>query len=367
MRDKKCFLQGFENLLSPAGKQALEAKCDKAEAILDSVLAKGQFSYDIAYRLQAAVIELQKLGLELPPQINCFIQSMVRLQNTVSEMNTILNQAKALLDATQRLTFPAKQRDELDIVGKAFDVCCSAEGQKIVKEPDNIFYQNAENITAFQKYIISNELGGESVMQSDIYEKNGAYYEKVAQRLKEAANPSEEAAKLVAILRSHTDSEHDDQDKYLLADVTDALNQFEPKPENKNAEIKAFCDVYCRSVVQLISKMQMGERDIVTTKLNPPATFASAIMGVLFDNSDAVDSMMNDNFTDAEKSAIKDDVLDIATKELNVSKASLVSSGLGAFFGIGNGPDPEEIVMDAIINDAKQMGGDKSYQVDIGV
>ena len=380
VRDKKCFLQGFENLLSPAGKQALEAKRDKAEAILDSVLAKGQFSYDIAYRLQAAVIELQKLGLELPPQINCFIQSMVRLQNTVSEMNTILNQAKALLDATQRLTLPAKQRDDLDIIGKAFDIGCSAEGQKIIQKPNNIFiYQNAEKITAFQKYIVSDELGGVNVMHSGIYKENGAYYEKVAQRLKEAANPSAEADKLVATLCSHADPEHNENDRILLELVTKARDQFKQAiadadtPAKKTAAIKAFCDAYCRFVTQFISKMQSGERDIVTTKLDPPATFASAIMGVLFDNSDAVNTMMDANFTEEEKTAIRKDVTNIATSELNVNSGKLYASG---FFGNLLNMDSifgkeikgaDEIVMDAIIEDAKKMGGDKSYQVDIGV
>ena len=379
LRDKKCFLQGFENLLSPAGKQALEAKRDKAEAILDSVLAKGQFSYDIAYRLQAAVIELQKLGLELPPQINCFILSMVRFQNTISEMNTILNQAKALLDATS-LTLPAKERDELDIVGKAFDISCSAEGQKIVQKPENIFiYQDVENITAFQKYIVSDEMGGENVTHSGIYEKNGTYYEKVAQRLKDAENPAAEADKLVGFLRSHADPEHSDNDKFLLEDLTGSIEQFKQAiaaadtPDKKIAAIEAFCDVYCRIVAQFISNMQHGEKDSVTTKLNPPATFASAIMSVLFDNSDAVNTMMDANFTNEEKEAIRNDVKHIATSELNVSTGKLYASGLfgnllnmDSFFGMEvKGAD--EIVMDAIIEDAKKMGGDKSYQVDIGV
>ena len=98
-RDKSFFLEGLEKLLSPAGKAALEANRDKAEAILDSILSKGKFSYDIVYRLNAAIVELQKLGLELPPQINCFVQSMARLANTVSEMNSILNQTRTLLDS----------------------------------------------------------------------------------------------------------------------------------------------------------------------------------------------------------------------------------------------------------------------------
>ena len=89
-------------------------------------------------------------------------------------------------------------------------------------------------------------------------------------------------------------------------------------------------------------------------------------MTVLFESSAAVDKMMRENFTTEETTAIRNDILGIATGELGVSKASLVGSGLSSFFGF-KGPDPEEIVKQAIINDAKKMAGDKSYQVDIGV
>ena len=32
------------------------------------------------------------------PQVNCFVQSMARLSNTLSDMNTIINQTSELLD-----------------------------------------------------------------------------------------------------------------------------------------------------------------------------------------------------------------------------------------------------------------------------
>ena len=70
-RDKDFVLKGFESLMSAKGRVALEKNREKAEAILEAVLdkSKGAFGFNIVYRLQAAVVELQKLGLELPPQI----------------------------------------------------------------------------------------------------------------------------------------------------------------------------------------------------------------------------------------------------------------------------------------------------------
>ena len=65
-----------------------------------------------------------------------------------------------------------------------------------------------------------------------------------------------------------------------------------------------------------------------------------------------------------EKSTIEKDIVSIATNELNVKKSTLASSVLSSFFG---GQGPEAIVKQAIIDDAKKMASDKSYQVDIGV
>ncbi len=371
MRDSKFFLQGFENLLSPAGKQALATNRAKAEAILESVLAKGKFSYDIAYRLQAAIIELQKLGLELPPQINCFIQSMVRLQNTISEMNTILNQSRTLLETTNNINRPPQQRDELDIIGKAFDFACSPEGKAMVPVPDNMHWHGKTEMTAYQKFIFSEEMGGKTLMTSPFYRKGGEYYEKVATRLGNAEAPGAEVDIIVNMLKANADIEHNVMDKGILGEVDKAVPKFKAAiaaaktPEDKRKAIDDFCDVYSGLAVrQMVGNLQHGENFLVTAKIKPPSTFSSAIMSVLFVNSDAVDEMMDGNFTNDEKSALRSDIANIATSELNVSKAKLVGSVFGSFFG---GEDPETVVKKAIINDAKTMAGDKSYQVDIGV
>lgn len=75
-RNSEFMLDGIKKLMSAEGRGALadENIRDKAKAILGKVLDKsnGGFAFNIVYRLQAAVSELQKLGLELPPQINAF-------------------------------------------------------------------------------------------------------------------------------------------------------------------------------------------------------------------------------------------------------------------------------------------------------
>ena len=87
-------LQSVERLLSPGGKAALAANRAKAEAIVKAVNAKGNFSFHACYRLEAILSEFQKLGLELPPQINCFIQSMTRMQNMFAATNALIAEIK---------------------------------------------------------------------------------------------------------------------------------------------------------------------------------------------------------------------------------------------------------------------------------
>ena len=268
---------------------------------------------------------------------------------------------------------PAKERDELDILGKAFDLAVSPEGKVMVPNPARL-YGGKKEITAFQKFINSKEMGGSTPISSPLFSKGGDYYEKVAARLANADDPADTADKLVNLLRANADPEHNVSDQGLLGQSDAALAKFKTAiaaagtPEAKRKAIEDFCDTYSDHVVKnMIVGLQNGELFATTASLKPPASFASAIMGVLFVNSDAVEEMMDANFSDGEKATLKSDILGIATKELGVSKASLVSSGLGSFFGIGSGPDPEEIVKKAIIDDAKKNAGDNSYQVDIGV
>ena len=358
LRNKDFFLAGFERLLSPEGKQTLAANRDKAVAILDAVLAKGKFSYDVAYRLQAAAAELQKLGLELPPQVNCFIQSMVRLQNTVSEMNTIMNQAKALLDATTGLVKPpAGPRDELDFIGPLLDFKFSEAGHKMVRNRGDHVMRGAEKITAFQKRLFSAELGGQNTSNIPALKEGGEYFEKCRTRLAEADDPVAEARRLVDLLRPYANPENDtDPCNGNITNATLNVDEFEralaaaQTPEAKAAAIRTFADEHCKIVAAFLSTIKNAERALADFPILPPNSFASAVMGVLFGGADAVTNMIDKNFTAAERTALMFSVKAKSVSELH----------LGWFAG-------QETIINAIIEDSQSMGGDTSYKVDIGV
>ena len=76
-----------------------------------------------------------------------------------------------------------------------------------------------------------------------------------------------------------------------------------------------------------------------------PKSFASALMGILMDNFDA----LSNTFADSTGRLLVD-----------VKSISMHELGLGLFSG-------QQATIDAIKKDARDMPGENSYQVDIGV
>ena len=361
-RDKQFILEGFENLLSPAGKAALAANHDKVVAVLDSLLTKGRFSYDMVYRLNAVVSELQKLGLELPPAINCFVQSMARLSNSLSEMNTIINQTSILLEAANAYVpqGPAPQRDELDIFGLAFDFRASPEGKVLVEDDESIVGLTKNGvpvpITAFCHALTVEGFGGHSI-EAGAFQPGGSYHNAVVNRVAGAQDSVKAAGELVAILRGHLNAGHISKNdkgyiETLEGDVISALTAELGKadtPEKRTAAISTFATQYCSMIKLMFAGIQESEGGLVHMRtfelVEGPSSFANAVMTTLMDNFDALQT----TFADSSFRLITD-VKSISKKEL----------GLSYFSG-------QAATIAAIKEDTRKMAGDDSYQIDIGV
>ncbi len=378
MRDKKFFLQGFEKLLSAEGKAALEANRAKAEAILDSVLAKGAFSFDVCYRLQGALSELQKLGLEMPPQINCFVQSMTRFQNTIAEMNTILNQTRAVIDALKE--GPAVENlpppDPLDIMGDMLHSAKKPEGAKLV-ELENPAYDPAApegdpdripswTVPAF--VVKMNELGKLNFKNNALLNPNGEYQTKIKTSIRNAPDKVEEAKRICELFKRHLDTvilatQREDMDK-IAASFEKSWNAATTE-DARTAALNAFAMSYATSTRAQIATEANSYVSIYTGQYEAPPTFAKVVMGVLFNGAAAAQKMFDRNFSTMDKINLGLDAKSIATNELGVSSATLAKTMLPSF--LYNGPSADEIILSAISEDAQKMGGDKSYQIDIGV
>ena len=361
LRSKDFFLDGFAKLLSPAGRQALAANRDKAEAIVETILAKGKFSFDVCYRLQGALSELQKLGLEMPPQINCFVQSMTRLQNTMAEMNTILNQMRTVADALKndvpRVTAQDEEPDELDIIGRFDYMSRSEEGQKpeqafddfedellFVKDENGDPTDEPINVPRFVNEMHRITLQGD---KGDKYGEGGEYELKVCERLRNAADPVAEA-----LVIAHYSADRVGVGEGYLKYAENFRKAWEAaKTEaEKDAAIREFAHDYVRSTAMSLREKSGGAQAFYTTGLEAPAGFAGVVMSTLFAESDAANRMLETNFTPIERGKAAASMKMISYNEL------------GVWFLAGPGT-----ILNAIVEDTKKLGGDDSYQIDIGV
>ena len=305
---------------------------------------------------EAAVVELQKLGLELPPQINCFIQSLVRLSNAVTEMNTIMNQCKAMLDATTTLVRPPVPVDDLDLVGKIFNESMTVAGQQKVKLASGT--HGNRRFPAFINTMMSDEYGGwfGAKVNQPMFNpgENGTYYNRVYNRIANAQNPVAEAEKLYNTLVGHADREHNQFHHFMLEELDAAIAKFREDwarantPEEKSAAVNAFTAVFSRSVANILQTMQNHATEVGTYNLESPNTFASAITGILFDEFDALSA----GLSEAEQNTIGFSARAVARDELGLP--------LYKSFSQAN-------IIQCLVEDSQRTEGDKNYKVDIGV
>ena len=406
-------LAGFEKLMSAEGKAALAdaATRQKAEKILGAVLAKGSFTPNIVYRLQAAVVELQKLGLELPPPVNCFILSLARLSNTVTEINTIMNQSRVMFETADARP-PQGGRDRLDLVGRAFDKFAEA-----VSSPAKDAQERDARISA-----VLNALGEENLYGVDgqrananMFRPGGAFYDEVSSRLAGAADKPREVQRLFDILDQHRSS--GDGFRNLFAKLDDAKRVFDATwsdalPEDKKREaLKAFAEGYAEATQGIVGTVASQLYRIRTFygvdgrqqvyHMDPPAAFATAIMDVIEAHLDTICEPFeqeDENFL----ATLQDGLLG----ELGIDKAALLKggatdvvadvaknttkkiwNGISSFFGhkVEEAPKPvedegimsgamaraqakaEAVVRAAIKKDAESLAGDTGYKIHIGV
>ena len=376
LRDKTFFMQGFEKLLSEDGKKAFAANRENVAAILDSVLAKGAFSFDVCYRLQGALTELQKLGLELPPQINCFVQSMTRFQNTIAEMNTILHQTGTVIDMLKEGPAPDKipPADPADPLGEVLALSTTPEGKAMVELENDLYDPGADpddpdsvkswTVPAYVAKMV--EYGSPD---GPLMDKDGEYQSRLRATIANAPDKPAEVSRIVELAVRHFDPVNlEGLIGQLRGMATTFATNWNAAPDDKaKAElIDSFVTLMARTMRQQINGYANSAKDLYTGTYEQPATFAKVVMGTLFNGAAAAQKMFDKNFSTTDKAKMILDATGVATGELNVSKADLAKTLLPSW--MYNGPSADEIVLNAIVEDTKNMGDkEKSYQIDIGI
>ena len=148
------------------------------------------------------------------------------------------------------------------------------------------------------------------------------------------------------------DIEHSETCKPYVLTLNEAIEAIKnaKTEQEKTAAIESFALQYGISINSIYMAMQATEGVVVELRALEesgkiqPKSFASALMGILTDNFDA----LSNTFADS-----------IGRLLVDVKSISMNELGLGLFSG-------QQATIDAIKKDARDMPGD-SYQVDIGV
>lgn len=93
------FLDNYRKLMKPEHQAAFDAQRTRARDFIKLIFSKGDET-NVGERISAALMQMQKLGLELPGQIFNFSQCQLLIQGTVTQMN---EQIKAIDEARRAL------------------------------------------------------------------------------------------------------------------------------------------------------------------------------------------------------------------------------------------------------------------------
>lgn len=264
LRNDGFVLQSVERLLSPAGKASLAKNRAKAEAAIKAINEKGNFSFHACYRLEAILSELQKLGLELPPQINCFIQSMTRMQNMFAETNALLSEIKA--------GFGAFTKD-----GK-YMAAAAIEQDDIIGVRLRMFGFNDSIPTGMNE---------------------ADYAENIKNRLVGAEDKE-------AAVRSLWDrlAFYDGASKERYGKACDTCIAFLRHGTDLDSAIDSIVKRYTEETRTCLKSISDDHAKFRQSSQKHTASFAQVIMGVMFSGGAAVEDMINKNFTGKDNASL---------------------------------------------------------------
>ena len=120
--------------------------------------------------------------------------------------------------------------------------------------------------------------------------------------------------------------------------------------EERDTAIRNFAYNFSSASAQQVTMKLRAACQFFSNELEIPGGFAGVVMTTLFAGSDAANKMIDSNFSTGEKGSIMVSMKSISMNELDQPWYA------GA-----------ERILNAIIDDTKSLGGDKSYQIDIGV
>ena len=305
-----------------------------------------------------------------------------------------------MIDAAKNVKKPAPaNRDQHDLLGKIFDSYASEEGRQIVEFHEEVLGNDAKwvegpppvpnedddedeqepgnaNVAVIRrecpKYMLqisSDEFGG--VIQkpdSPVFKHNhGTYVVSLLNRLTELDKPKEadgtaaikKAEEIANKLIWHLGVEHSQEQSGASINVRNALETLKTKINEAGKDNAArvvaywnFANVIAREEAVALQMLRMAFDDIELQELlDQPSTFASAITDVLFD------SFMTLAYALGSDSGT---LITDATNIVNTELGGNISANLPKYFALPT-------IVEKLQQDARNIGGDNSYKINIGI
>ena len=291
-------------------------------------------------------------------------------------MNTILHQTGTVIDMLKEGPSPDQipPADPSDLLGEVLALSTKPEG-KVMVELENPFYdegaapEDPDSIKSWTVPAYVAKMVEYGKPDGPLMDKDGEFQSGIRATIANAADKPAEVSRLVELAVRHFDPVNLGE---LIGQLRGVATKFAddwkaaPDDQAKAALIDSFVTFYARTMRQQINGYADSAKDLYTGTFKMPATFAKVVMGTLFNGAAAAQQMFKKNFSTGDKATMLLDATGIATGELNVSKADLAKTLLPSW--LYSGPSADEIVLDAIVEDTKNMGDkDKSYQIDIGI
>ena len=175
-----------------------------------------------------------------------------------------------------------------------------------------------------------------------------------------AEDPVQAVEELIATAITRLDPDHSDLDKGTKDSLEEIISEFKtvmllnPDEAEKENAINRFVKVFCNNIsgtLNMLGNSNLLDEQAEKANAEAPDSFASIIMKTFFDDIDVATELINNTF--------EGDELSLANSAREIAKNEL---GLGFF-----GSMVPSNVLNAIVNDTHNMGGDNSYQLDIGI
>ena len=292
--DPAAFIDGLENLLSPASKERLDGHVNKDDPasplvrdelrrVITAVLGKGTGQEDSGQRILVSLQEVMKLGIEMPAPIYSFSKCYMALSNAIDDLN---EQVRQTYNAMRTMAFnvAGDEHDPVVHLMKVFAEGSDSQGEAAIRKDYEKMFVDAHKLAHGEEYAAwLNQMVRKN--DSDLNENQKSSimpYLAKSPEAKAAWDSCREIQALIVQQQKLQDAarqiEDPDQRAQMMVEIEGALGNLEGELRRKSAELVE----HMRTAVDAqIDALRVNVESAVKIQSSEPDTFVSCMSDVL--------------------------------------------------------------------------------------